>query len=255
VQHQHDCYGQVVLSSVQAFFDQRLLRPATAEDFRSLEAVGEQAFRTHDQPDAGLWEYRTRTRVHTYSALMGWAACDRLANAAAAMGLGDRADYWRSKAGVVRARIEKDAWNAELGRFAGSFGGDELDASLLQLVDLQFLDPGDERYLATLAAVEAGLRRGSYLLRYCDADDFGLPETAFNFCTFWFIEALHRSGRTDEARGLFEEMLSRRTRSGLLSEDISLADGELWGNYPQTYSLVGLINCAGLLSRPWSSAR
>jgi GH15 family glucan-1,4-alpha-glucosidase len=255
VQHQHDVYGQVVLSSVQAFFDQRLLRPATAEDFKSLEAVGERAFLMHDQPDAGLWEYRTRTRVHTYSALMGWAACDRLANAADAMGLGERAAYWRGKAGIVRARIEKDAWNAELGRFAGSFGGDELDASLLQLVDLQFLDPADERYVATLAAVEAELRRGSYLLRYCEADDFGLPETAFNFCTFWFIEALHRSGRTDEARGLFEEMLGRRTRSGLLSEDISLKDGQLWGNYPQTYSLVGLINCAGLLSRPWSAAR
>lgn len=156
VQHQHDVYGQVVLSSVQAFFDQRLLRPATAEDFQSLEAVGERAFLMHDQPDAGLWEYRTRTRVHTYSALMGWAACDRLANAADAMGLAERAVYWRAKAGIVRARIEKDAWNAQLGRFAGSFGGDELDASLLQLVDLQFLDPADERYVATLAAGPTG---------------------------------------------------------------------------------------------------
>jgi GH15 family glucan-1,4-alpha-glucosidase len=225
------------------------------EDFRSLEAVGERAFLTHDQPDAGLWEFRTRTRVHTYSALMGWAACDRLANAAVALDLPDRAAYWRDRAATVRSRIEKDAWNPQLGRFAASFGGDELDASLLQLVDLQFLDPADPRYVATLAAVEHGLRRGPYLLRYCEADDFGLPETAFNFCTFWFIEALHHSGRSDEARALFEEMLGRRTRAGLLSEDISLKDGQLWGNYPQTYSLVGLINCAGLLSRPWSAAR
>ena len=254
-QHQHDVYGQVVLSSVQAFFDQRLLRPATIDDFHALEAVGERAFATHDQPDAGLWEYRTRTRVHTYTALMSWAACDRLANAAEAIGLTDRAAHWRERAAIVRARIESGAWNARLGRFAGSFGGDELDASLLQLVDLQFLDPADERYKATLAAVELELRRGPYLLRYCEADDFGLPETAFNFCTFWFIEALHRSGRTDEARGLFEEMLGRRTRAGLLSEDISLKDGRLWGNYPQTYSLVGLINCAALLSRPWSAVR
>jgi pentatricopeptide repeat protein len=186
---------------------------------------------------------------------MGWAACDRLANAAGAIGLDDRAVYWRERAAAVRARIESEAWNARLGRFAGSFGGDELDASLLQLVDLQFLDPADARYTATLAAVEQELRRGPYLLRYCEADDFGLPETAFNFCTFWFIEALHRSGRTDEARGLFDEMLSRRTSAGLLSEDISLNDGRLWGNYPQTYSLVGLINCAALLSRPWSAAR
>ncbi|MEO8115747.1 MAG: glycoside hydrolase family 15 protein, partial [Phenylobacterium sp.] len=76
-----------------------------------------------------------------------------------------------------------------------------------------------------------------------------------NFCTFWLIEALHLSGRTEEARALFEEMLGRRTAAGLLSEDISFDGGELWGNYPQTYSLVGLINCATLLSRPWSSVR
>jgi GH15 family glucan-1,4-alpha-glucosidase len=86
-------------------------------------------------------------------------------------------------------------------------------------------------------------------------DDFGTPKTAFNFCTFWLIEALHLSGRTQEARTLFEEMLSRRTAAGLLSEDISFDGDELWGNYPQTYSLVGLINCATLLSKPWSSVR
>jgi GH15 family glucan-1,4-alpha-glucosidase len=86
-------------------------------------------------------------------------------------------------------------------------------------------------------------------------DDFGTPETAFNFCTFWLIEGLDRIGETDRARALFEEMLARRTHAGLLSEDVSFTDGALWGNYPQTYSLVGLINCAVLLSRPWSSVR
>ena len=108
---------------------------------------------------------------------------------------------------------------------------------------------------ATMKAVEAGLRRGPFMLRYAIPDDFGEPKTAFNFCTFWLIEALHLSGRTAEARELFEEMLGRRTAAGLLSEDISFNGDELWGNYPQTYSLVGLINCATLLSKPWSSAR
>jgi len=108
---------------------------------------------------------------------------------------------------------------------------------------------------ATLAAVEAGLRRGPYMLRYAIPDDFGAPKTAFNFCTFWLIEALHLSGRTDEARDLFEEMLTRRTAAGLLPEDISFDGEELWGNYPQTYSLVGIINCANLLSKSWQSIR
>jgi GH15 family glucan-1,4-alpha-glucosidase len=93
------------------------------------------------------------------------------------------------------------------------------------------------------------------MLRYATEDDFGQPETAFNVCTFWLIEALHATGRICDARALFEEMLSRRTAAGLLSEDIDPVTDELWGNYPQTYSLVGLINCAGLLSRPWSSIR
>jgi GH15 family glucan-1,4-alpha-glucosidase len=252
---QHDVYGQIILPSVQAFFDQRLLRPGTVEDFRALERVGERAFAVHDQPDAGLWEFRTRARVHTYSVLMCWAGCDRLAKAAAALGLEDRSAHWRERAGTIRSRLEKGAWNEELGRFAASLGGDELDASLLQLTELQFLSPGEPRFAATFEAIEAGLRRGSHLLRYADPDDFGVPETAFNFCTFWFIEALHLSGRTTEARALFEEMLAHRTPAGLLSEDIGFADGRLWGNYPQTYSLVGLINCAFLLSRPWSSVR
>jgi GH15 family glucan-1,4-alpha-glucosidase len=254
-QIQHDVYGQIVLSNVQAFFDQRLLRPATVADFEALERVGERAFAMHDQTDAGLWEFRTIARVHTYSALMCWAACDRLENAAAALGLADRAQHWRLRAATVRAAIEREAWNADLGHFAASFGGRELDASLLQMVELRFLSPDDPRFQATFEAVERALRRGPHMLRYAEEDDFGLPETAFNFCTFWLIEALHLAGRTDEARQLYEATLSRLTHAGLLSEDTDFATGELWGNYPQTYSLVGLINCAVLLSKPWSTVR
>ena len=252
---QHDVYGQIILSSVQAFFDERLLRPGTVEDFKNLEPVGERAFQLHDQPDASLWEFRGRANVHTYSAVMCWAACDRLGNAAARLGLDDRAAFWDMRAAQVRKTIDERAWNAELGRFAATFEGDELDASLLQLVDLRFIAAHDPRNEATVAAVEAGLRKGSYLLRYAIPDDFGAPQTAFNICTFWLVEALDLAGRIDEARALFEEMLARRTTAGLLSEDIGFADGELWGNYPQTYSLVGLINCAVLLSRPWTSVR
>ena len=252
---QHDVYGQIILSTVQAFFDERLFRPATVEDFCSLEPVGERAFELHDQPDASLWEFRGRENVHTYSAVMCWAACDRLGNAAAKLGLQERAAFWNDRAATVRATIEEKAWNKDLGRFAATFGGDELDASLLQLVDVRFVSPEDPRMAATIAAVEKGLRRGPYMLRYAIPDDFGEPKTAFNICTFWLIEALHLSGRSEEARTLFEEMLDRRTAAGLLSEDIAFDGAELWGNYPQTYSLVGLINCATMLSRPWSSVR
>ena len=252
---QHDVYGQIILSTVQAFFDERLFRPASIEDFRALEPVGDRAYELHDKPDASLWEFRGREAVHTYSAVMCWAACDRLGNAAAKLGLPDRASHWNGRAAKVRQTIEARAVNRELGRFAATFGGDELDASLLQLIDVRFVDAHDPTMHATIEAVEKGLRRGPFMLRYALPDDFGEPQTAFNICTFWLIEALHMSDRTAEARTLFEEMLTRRTAAGLLSEDIAFDGGELWGNYPQTYSLVGLINCASLLSRPWSSVR
>ena len=254
-QVQHDAYGQIVLSSVQAFFDRRLFRPSGIEDFEALGKVGERAWELHDQPDAGLWELRTRQSVHTYSAAMCWAACDRLANAAQALGLGDRAEFWQDRADRIRARIESAAWREDSRRISATFSGDDLDASVIQLLDLKFLEPGDARFRDTLAAVEEGLRRGSYMLRYATEDDFGLPETAFNVCTFWLIEALHLTGREADARALFEEMLGRCTAAGLLSEDIDPVSGELWGNYQQTYSLVGMINCAALLSKPWSSVR
>ena len=254
-QVQHDAYGQIVLSSTQAFFDQRLLRRGTPEDFAALERVGERAWSHHDQPDAGLWELRTRQSVHTYSSAMCWAACDRLANIAERLRLPERRAFWQDRAERIRARIEAAAWRPETNRMSATFSGDDLDASLIQLLDLRFLAPDDPRFIGTLTAVEAGLRRGSTMLRYDTEDDFGLPETAFNVCTFWLIEALHLTGRTADARALFEEMLGKCTAAGLLSEDIDPGTGELWGNYPQTYSLVGMINCAALLSKPWAAIR
>lgn len=254
-QIQHDAYGQIVLSTTQSFLDQRLFRLGGIDDFHTLEAVGERAWTAYDQPDAGLWELRTRSHVHTYSAAMCWAACDRLANAATALGLNDRASFWQQRADHMHQRILNAAWREESNCMSATFSGDNLDASIIQLLDLRFLAPDDPRFKGTLEAVESGLRRGSHMLRYATEDDFGLPATAFNVCTFWLIEALHATGRITEARALLEEMLSRRTAAGLLSEDIDPATGELWGNYPQTYSLVGLINCAVLLSKPWSSVR
>ena len=138
--------------------------------------------------------------------------------------------------------------------FSATFEGDETDASLLLLEQLGFVDAQDPRYLGTISAVERDLRRGHYLYRYSVPDDFGVPRTAFNICTFWYIDALAACGRLEEARELFENMLARRNSVGLLSEDLDPESGELWGNFPQTYSMVGLINSAMRLSRSWEEA-
>ena len=250
---QHDVYGNIVLGAAQAFHDQRLFRRAGAAEFKHLEAVGEQAFRVYDQPDAGMWELRTRARVHTSSALMSWAACDRLSKVAAALKLPERIRYWRERADVIRERILKEAWSDERQAFAESFGGRDLDASALLMAEVGFIDPHDSRFIATVDALEKSLCDGPYMRRYEAPDDFGKPETAFNICTFWRIDALARIGRKAQAREIFETMLASRNPLGLLSEDTHPVTGEMWGNFPQTYSMVGIINAAVRLSAPWDS--
>ncbi len=250
---QHDVYGNVVLGAAQAFHDQRILRAAGVAEFQQLEAVGEQARRTFDLPDAGMWELRTRARVHTSSALMCWAACDRLAKIAPTLNLPERAAYWKGHADAMRERILKDAWSEERQSFAESFGGRDLDASALLMIEVGFIDAHDPRFVATVAALETHLCDGPYMRRYEAPDDFGKPETAFNICTFWRIDALARLGRKAEAREIFETMLAARNHLGLLSEDTHPVTGEMWGNFPQTYSMVGIINAAVRLSAPWDS--
>ena len=253
-QRQNDVYGSVVLASAQLFFDRRLEHRGDTLMFQRLERMGALALRTAEQPDAGLWEFRGRAAIHTYSAAMCWAACDRLAHIATELGLDDRARYWHDQAVQLHERIEQRAWNAELGYFVDAYDGQHLDASLLLLADIGFIAPLDPRFMATVDAIGTALGRGDYLFRYIAPDDFGAPETSFNICTFWYIEALAATGQRERARAMFEHMLTQRNALGLLSEDLAPTTGEHWGNYPQTYSLVGLIQCAMRLSRRWEDA-
>ena len=145
------------------------------------------------------------------------------------------------------------AWNEKRQAFAESLGGEHLDASVLLMAEVGFIDPHDARFVSTVDALEAALCDGPFMRRYEAPDDFGRPETAFNICTFWRIDALARIGRKAQAREIFERMLASRNPLGLLSEDTHPATGEMWGNFPQTYSMVGLINAAVRLSAPWDS--
>ena len=250
---QHDVYGNVVLGAAQSFHDNRLLHRGGPAEFKRLEAVGERAAATYDKPDAGMWELRTRARVHTSSALMCWAACDRLGKIAVVLDLPERAAYWSAHAKTMKERILNESWSEDRQAFAESFGGTSLDASVLLMIEVGFIDPKDPRFIATVDALERHLCDGPYMRRYESADDFGKPETAFNICTFWRIDALARIGRKQEARAIFETMLAARNHLGLLSEDTHPVTGEMWGNFPQTYSMVGIINAAVRLSEPWDS--
>lgn len=250
-QVQHDVYGAGILAAPHAFFDQRLVTRGDADLFSRLETLGQIAARVYDKPDAGLWERRGTTRVHTFSSVMCWAGCDRLARIARHIGLADRAQHWQSTAARMREVILERAWNRDMQSIAGSLEGDTLDASLLRLNDVGFIAADDPRFLGTVKAIERDLRRGDFIYRYSEEDDFGIPQNAFLVCTFWYINALAAIGRKDEARELLDNVLACRNRHGLLAEDIDPETREQWGNFVQTYSMVGVIDSATRLSKRW----
>jgi GH15 family glucan-1,4-alpha-glucosidase len=249
-QKQTDVFGSVILSTAQLFWDERVNLTGGLDLYRRLKPVGEAALAAALEPDSGVWEFRGRTRVHTYSVAMCWAAAHRMGLIAQRVGEDKEAADWKTKASSLRdiileKAITKDGW------ISGAFGEDIVDASSLLLPQLGLLPAKDDRFLKTLAMIEKRLLRNGFLLRYDEPDDFGLPETSFIICTFWYIDALGAVGRVDEARALYENLLSHRNAAGLLSEDLHPQTGELWGNFPQAYSLVGLILSAFRLSRTW----
>ncbi len=250
-QVQHDVYGSVILAATQLFFDERLVRSGDQTLLERLYRLGKRAVATFEQPDAGPWEFRGKLQRHTFSAAISWAGCDRLARIARRVGDHVAAKVWGAHADHMREEILKGAWNEELQAFTSAFGNRDLDATTLLLPELGLLPATDPRFLKTLDRIEKELATGDLLFRYKHADDFGAPENAFTICAFWYVNALAAAGRVEEARERFTRLLERRNPLGLLSEDISPTTGELWGNFPQTYSMVGVIGSALRLSRSW----
>jgi GH15 family glucan-1,4-alpha-glucosidase len=251
---QHDVYGSAILAVTHVFFDRRLMHRGDQALFHRLEPLGETAVQVHDQPDAGLWEFRGTKRVHTFSSIMCWVACDRLSRIASSLRLSERSAYWSGQAERIHAVICSRGWNNRKKAFTAAFDGDALDASLLLMHDVGFLAADDPRFALTVAAIERELRKGDYIFRYIDADDFGAPVNAFIVCTYWYISALVALGRSEKARPLFENLLARHNRHGLIAEHLDVSTGEQWGNFVQTYSMVGLINAAIRLSKRWDHA-
>jgi GH15 family glucan-1,4-alpha-glucosidase len=254
-QTQHDVYGSAVLASTHVFFDERLVKRGDSVLFERLEALGRRAIAAFDQPDAGLWELRGSLRIHTFSSVMCWAACDRLARIAARLGIDNRSAAWRAEADRIHRFIDERCWSEKRQSYASTVDGEQMDASLLLLADLGFIAPDDPRFAATVRAIESELMRGDYVFRYVEQDDFGVPENAFLVCTFWYVNALAAVGRRDEARALFEKLLACRNKHGLLAEHVDVRTGEHWGNFVQTYSMVGIISSAIRLSVRWDMAR
>jgi len=249
-QRQNDAYGSIVLAVAQMFWDERLPQQGDLDLYLQLRPIGETAARLALTPDAGIWEFRGTAHRHTFSATMCWAAMNRLGMIARRVGVLDDATAWHDRAETLREEILRRAVTPT-GWISATLDGATIDASMLLLPGLGLLAATDPRFLATLDVITKHLLRNGFIMRYAEADDFGQPHTAFLVCTFWYVDALVSVGRREEALALFENVLAHRNHLGLLSEDIAPGDGTLWGNFPQTYSQVGLILAAMRLSRTW----
>jgi len=248
---QHDVYGEMVLALTPIFLDERMGEERSPAALKLIQGLARTAISLAGVPDAGIWEYRTEWKPQTFSSLMCWAAADRMARIAdlhAPAGAGE----FRSAAGRIHAQICELGWNVTKGSFVGHYGGEDLDASLLQMAGLRFLPEGDPRLHSTIDVINRDLTRDGWLLRYQLNDGFGTPTVAFVICTFWLVEALAAAGRRTEARNVFDRIRGAVSSLGLLSEDYDARTRRMWGNFPQAYSHVGLIHAAFAASPSWA---
>jgi GH15 family glucan-1,4-alpha-glucosidase len=251
-QKQNDIYGELLLSLAPIFLDERFRADRTPQTLKLLERLAHKAVSLAGTPDAGIWEFRRKNhKPQTYSTLMCWAAAERMAKVAERHLPGQVERYRRDAAKIHRLLIE-EAWNPSLGAFASVHGGDDLDASLLQMAPMHFLPIDDTRIHTTIDRLSGDLAHEGWLFRYRSEDDFGKPTVAFILCTFWLVEALASVGRLQEARDVFERAIKAPSPLGLLSEDYATRDLRMWGNFPQAYSHVGLIHAAFAASPRWS---
>ena len=250
---QNDVYGEMILGVSRLFLDARFVGEVprhAAVDI--VQVLVDQIEARLEEPDAGLWEFRGKTRLHSFSVLMHWAGTRRAAEVFDALEAPELAERARSVEARARDVLETQCWNEEVGALTQVAGEPQVDAAMLLAVHLGYFAPDDPRADRHVDAIRAALSvDGGLLRRYSVQDDFGHMEAAFTVCTFWLVEALALIGRTDEARELFDRLLTLDNGLGLYSEDILPGTLEQSGNFPQTYSHVGLINAAFRLSRRW----
>ncbi len=250
VEHvQNDVYGQILVSLLPLMVDERFSHLNSIASTRLVFHILAQIEKTMDEPDAGLWEFRNAAQLHCYTFLFHWIG----GKAARRIGEYLKDEEMIATAGRLIAmaaeRIER-CYDEEAGVYTSAIGVDALDASLLQLITLGYLDPDSEKARRHLRGLEAKLKTENGLFyRYLHEDDFGKPHTTFLICSFWYIEALATVGRTDEAIAGFQNLLGYANHLGLFSEDVDNNDGGQWGNFPQTYSHVGLMNAASRIAR------
>ena len=247
-QRQLDIYGELIDS---VYLYNKYGAPIFHETWGSLRRIVDWLCENWDQADEGIWETRGGRKDFTYSRLMCWVAIERAIRMNRARGLPGDIVRWLAERDRIYNQIIQKGWSAERGAFVQHYGSDVLDASILLMPLVLFIAPQDPMWLSTLDPISDELVSDSLVYRYnVDASPDGLQgdEGTFSMCSFWYVEALTRAGRVDEARLAFEKMLTYANHVGLFSEEIG-PTGELLGNFPQAFTHLALISSAFNLDR------
>jgi GH15 family glucan-1,4-alpha-glucosidase len=213
-----------------------------------VEQIVDAVARRWQEPDHGIWEVRRQPRHHVHSRTMCWLAVDRAIRLARLTGRPVQ-DSWAMLADRIAADVLQHGWKDEVRSFTAAYDGVDLDAAALQIGLSGMLRADDERFAATVEAVELRLREGPTVYRY--RSDDGLPgsEGGFHLCALWLAEAYALVGRHSDAQALFEQVLELAGPTGLLSEQYDPHAERALGNHPQAYSHLGLIRTALVLDR------
>jgi len=251
---QHDVYGSIILGLTHTFFDRRIQCSGSHVLFSKLEILGHETLAIYNKPDdmirsrIQLTSKTHYSKVHTFSAVMCWAACNRLAKIAEKLELNEKKDFWENSSQKIKNDILQNCWNSEIESFVNQFGGNEVDAYLLILPRLGFISVKDPKFIGTLNRIEKVLKRKNWIRCY-EEDDFAVVGA-----TLEYVLILSEVGRKEEARRLFEFILSNLNPSGMIGEAVDYETNEHWGNFPNSNAMVGIISVANKLSKQWELA-
>ena len=247
-QRQNDVFGYMlnVIYQYYKYFPRSL---DEIEDMWEIVRNIARTVSTHwEKPDQGIWEIRNEEKHFVSSKIMSWVAMDRAANIALLLNKKAYAASWTDIANDIKDDVMKSGWKENLKTFTQTYCNNYLDASLLLMAEYGFIDYHDDKFRNTVIAVKNALLHKGLMYRYTNEDDFGTPSSAFTICTFWLVQALYNTGMTEEAKNIFEDLISCSNHVGLFSEDVDFDTRRLLGNFPQAYSHLALINTATLFS-------
>ena len=249
VQRQHDIYGILMDVIHQHFMHFSTDLENGEEMWNIIKGIVWVVRRHWQEPDKGIWEFRTEERHFTFSKMLCWTAINRAIEVAKILGKHDKAEKWSALETEIRDDIMANAWNGNVNAFTQSYGSDDLDASVLLMENYGIINADDPRYVSTVKAIGKELGHDGLLYRYKNKDDFGLPSSSFTICTFWYINSLYKIGEKRQAKEMFDLLLSYSNHVGLFSEDLDFRTKRLLGNFPQAYSHLALIETAINLSK------